>query len=57
LIGGALMGVGGVTAMGCSVGQGISGLSTLSLNAVSSVIFIVVGAWSCLTFQSHRLDI
>jgi len=43
--------------MGCSVGQGISGLSTLSLNAVSSVIFIVGGAWSCLTFQSHRLDI
>jgi uncharacterized membrane protein YedE/YeeE len=56
LIGGALMGVGGVTAMGCSVGQGISGLSTLSLNAVSAVIFIVVGALSCLTFQSHRLD-
>ena len=27
LVGGALMGFGGVTAMGCSIGQGISGLS------------------------------
>ncbi len=56
LFGGALMGVGGVTAMGCSVGQGISGMSTLSLNAFSAVIFIVLGAWLCLEYQSLRLN-
>ena len=28
LIGAALMGVGGVTALGCTIGQGLSGLST-----------------------------
>ena len=34
LVGGALMGFGGVTAMGCSIGQGISGLSLQSMGAV-----------------------
>ena len=56
LLGAGMMGVGGVTAMGCSVGQGISGLSTLSLNAFSAVVFIVIGAWMCLEYQSYRLN-
>jgi hypothetical protein len=30
LAGAALMGFGGVTALGCTIGQGLSGLSTLS---------------------------
>jgi uncharacterized protein (TIGR01244 family) len=33
LIGGVLMGFGGVTALGCSIGQGLSGLSTLALSS------------------------
>jgi uncharacterized protein len=54
LLGAAFMGVGGVCAMGCSVGQGISGMSTLSLNALTTLISIVMGAWICLVFQSKR---
>jgi uncharacterized membrane protein YedE/YeeE len=45
LTGGALMGVGGVTAMGCTVGHGLSGLSTLSMVSILAVSGIVAGAW------------
>jgi uncharacterized membrane protein YedE/YeeE len=44
LIGGALMGVGGVTALGCTIGQGLSGLSTLSLTSFLAVAATVTGA-------------
>ncbi len=33
MVGAALMGVGGVTALGCTIGQGVSGLSTLALGS------------------------
>src|SRR5256886_6605609 len=33
LAGGALMGFGGVLALGCTIGQGVSGLSTLALGS------------------------
>ncbi|MBK6865561.1 MAG: YeeE/YedE family protein [Ideonella sp.] len=42
LIGAALMGFGGVVAMGCTVGQGITGFSTLALGPI--VTFAIVGA-------------
>lgn len=51
LVGAVLMGVGGVTAMGCTVGQGLSGLSTLSLTSLLAVTGIVVGAVAALRFQ------
>ena len=44
LAGAVLMGFGGVTAMGCTVGQGISGVSTLALGSVIAVAGIVTGA-------------
>jgi hypothetical protein len=44
LVGAACMGVGGVTALGCTVGQGLSGLSTLSFTSVIAVAGIGVGA-------------
>ena len=44
LFGAVLMGFGGVTAMGCTVGQGMSGLSTLALGSVIAVAGIVAGA-------------
>ena len=44
LLGGVLMGVGGVTALGCSVGQGVTGLAMLSAGAVIAVAGIVLGA-------------
>jgi uncharacterized protein len=56
LIGAALMGVGGVTAMGCTIGQGLSGLSTLSLGSVIAVAGIFGGAVLALRWQVWRLE-
>lgn len=42
--GGMLMGVGGALAFGCSIGQGLTGLSTLSFSSLLSATGIVVGA-------------
>ncbi len=44
LLGAFFMGTGGVLAAGCTVGQGISGLSTMALSAPIVVISIYVGA-------------
>jgi len=41
--GAALMGAGGVMAYGCSVGQGVTGLSTLALASFVAVAGIVLG--------------
>lgn len=49
--GAVLMGIGGVTAMGCTVGQGLSGLSTLSVTSFVAVLGIVLGAMGGLRFQ------
>jgi hypothetical protein len=55
-LGGALMGMGGVMAMGCSVGQGLSGLSTLSWGSMLAVSGIVLGALLALQWQSWRAE-
>ena len=44
LVGAAMMGVGGVTAMGCTIGQGITGVSTLSMGSMIALAGIVAGA-------------
>lgn len=44
LAGAALMGSGGVMALGCTVGQGLTGVSTLSLGSFLSAAAIVAGA-------------
>ena len=56
LVGAVLMGVGGVTAMGCTVGQGLSGISTLSANSFVAVAGIIGGAVLALRYQMWRLD-
>ena len=42
--GAALMGIGGTLAGGCTVGAGLSGVSTLSVAAIVALLSIVVGA-------------
>lgn len=56
LIGAVLMGVGGVTAMGCTVGQGLSGISTLSATSFVAVAAILAGAVVAFKYQTWRLD-
>ena len=44
LMGGIFMGVGGVVAMGCTIGQGLTGASTLALPSFLALGLIVLGA-------------
>ncbi len=55
LVGGALMGFGGVTALGCTIGQGLSGVSTLALGSFMATMSIVAGAVLALKYQAWRL--
>jgi hypothetical protein len=43
LFGAALMGIGGVLALGCTVGQGLTGVSTLSAGSLIATVSIVAG--------------
>jgi len=44
ILGGGLMGIGGIVAYGCNVGQGLSGTSTLSLESVLATVSMFAGA-------------
>jgi uncharacterized protein len=56
LVGALLMGVGGVTAMGCTIGQGLSGASTLALGSFIALAGIIAGAVAALRWQMWRLE-
>jgi uncharacterized membrane protein YedE/YeeE len=43
LLGGALMGFGAIVAYGCNIGQGLSGISTLSMESLIAVVAMAVG--------------
>ena len=55
LAGAALMGVGGVLALGCSIGQGVSGLSTLAVGSFIAVAAIISGAVAGIRFVESRI--
>ncbi len=54
-IGGTLMGIGGVLALGCTIGQGITGLSTLAAGSLFAVVAIVFGSAATLKVQYYLL--
>jgi len=54
-IGGALMGIGGVLSMGCTVGQAITGMSTLAIGSMLTFVAIVAGAATTMKFQYWRM--
>ncbi len=56
LVGGALMGIGGVTALGCTIGQGMSGVSTLSITSWIAFLSIVGGAVLGVKYQAWRVE-
>ncbi len=55
IVGGLLMGFGGITALGCTIGQGISGLSTLALGSLITFVAIVAGSAATMKVQYSRL--
>ena len=55
VVGGTLMGLGGVLAMGCTVGQAITGMSTLAVGSMLTFAAIVAGAVITMKYQYWRM--
>lgn len=55
VIGGILMGFGGITALGCTVGQAITGVSTLALGSFLTFAAIVAGSALTMKVQYWRM--
>jgi hypothetical protein len=56
IVGGLLMGFGGITALGCTVGQGITGISTLALGSIVTFVAIVAGSAAAMKYQEWRIS-
>ena len=56
ILGGMLMGFGGVLALGCTVGQGISGMSTLALGSLLTLTAIIFGAALTMKVDYYLMD-
>jgi hypothetical protein len=55
IVGGLLMGFGGITALGCTIGQGISGFSTLALGSIMTFVAIIAGSAATMKWQYWRM--
>ncbi len=55
MLGGFLMGFGGITALGCTIGQAITGFSTLALGSIITFAAIVAGSAATMKLQYWRL--
>jgi uncharacterized membrane protein YedE/YeeE len=53
--GGILMGIGGVLALGCTIGQGITGISTLALGSFIAFVGIVFGSAMTMKIQYYKM--
>jgi len=51
LVGGLLMGFGAVLALGCNIGQGLSGISTMGLGSMVTMSCIAIGAMAGAKFM------
>ncbi len=56
IVGAVMMGFGGVTALGCTIGQGLTGLSTLAIGSLLTVGAIVVGCVAAIRYQTWRVE-
>jgi uncharacterized membrane protein YedE/YeeE len=55
VIGALLMGIGGVLAMGCTIGQGITGVSTLALGSILTILSIIAGSAATMKYQYYLM--
>jgi hypothetical protein len=54
-IGGALMGIGGVLALGCTIGQGVTGFSTMAVGSMMAFASIVFGSALTMKIQYYKM--
>ena len=55
LAGAALMGIGGAMALGCTIGQGVTGLSTLALGSIITTAALIVGGVHGLRYLERNI--
>jgi uncharacterized membrane protein YedE/YeeE len=55
VIGGILMGFGGIVGLGCTIGQGITGFSTLALGSIITFASIIAGAAVTMKIEYWRM--
>ena len=55
MIGAVLMGIGGVLAMGCTLGQGVTGVSTVALGSFIALGSIIIGSALTMKIQYYKL--
>ena len=56
ILGGLLMGFGGICALGCTIGQAITGFSTLALGSIITFLSIVAGSAATMKLQYWRIS-
>ena len=56
LIGAVMMGFGGVLSFGCTIGQGVTGVSTMAIGSFITLIMIIFGSALTMKVQYHMLD-
>ncbi len=56
LIGASMMGFGGVLSFGCTIGQGVTGMSTLAIGSFITLASIIFGCALTMKIQYHMLD-
>ncbi|WP_455202620.1 YeeE/YedE family protein [Kaarinaea lacus] len=54
-IGGVLMGIGGVLALGCTIGQGVTGFSTLAIGSMMAFVSLVFGSALTMKIQYYKM--
>lgn len=55
LFGGVLMGIGGILALGCTIGQAVTGVSTLALGSFIAFVGIVFGSAITMKVQYYKM--
>ena len=54
LIGAVLIGIGGVLSLGCTIGQGVTGISTLALGSFITLASIILGAALTMKIEYYK---
>ncbi|MGV6806438.1 MAG: YeeE/YedE thiosulfate transporter family protein [bacterium] len=56
LVGGIMVGIGGILGMGCTLGQGVAGSSTLAAGSFLNLASLLLGAWIGIKLQSRFMQ-
>jgi len=56
VVGAIFMGFGGVTALGCTIGQGLTGVSTLAVGSILTLAAIIAGCVAAVKYQMWRVE-